>query len=80
MGKLKEAFKNSKPRMFLVTYNLHAKINKYISSFGYRSDHSLIGIEIEVNSTECGNFFWKFDSSLLQDVEYVTLVKHEIKM
>ena len=48
-----------------------------MNSFGCRSDHSQIGIEIDVNSTERGKGFFKFNSSLLQDV---ILVKNEIKM
>ena len=75
----KKPLKMARLDFFLVTPDIHAKINKYIKSFGYRSDHSLIGIEIDVNSTERGKGFWKFNSSLLQDVEYVTLVKNEIK-
>ena len=47
-----------------------------MNTFGCRSDHSQIGIEIDVNSTERGKGFFKFNSSLLQDV---ILVKNEIK-
>ena len=75
----KKPLKMTRLDFFLVTPDIHAKINKYITSFGYRSDHSLIGIEIDVNSTEHGKGLRKFNSSLWQDIEYVTLVKNEIK-
>ena len=65
---------------FLVTPDMHAKVSKHINRFGYRSNHSLTGLELDVINTERGKGFWKFNSSLLQDPEYVTLIKKEKKL
>ena len=48
---------------FLVTPDIHANINKHIHvlSSGYRSDHSLVGIELNTESSERGKGFWKFN-------------------
>ena len=37
-----------------------------------------MGIELNTESSECGKGFWKFNSALLKEHEYVTLVKNEI--
>ena len=42
---------------------------------GVFSDHSMVVLEIGNNNTEPGKGFWKFNSSLLNDKEYV----HQIK-
>ena len=63
----------------LVIPHIHAKISKHINSFGYRSYDSLKGIDLDVKHIEPGKGFWKFNSSILQDQEYGTLVKNEIK-
>ena len=48
-------------------------------SFGYRTDHSFTGIEVNINDSIRGKGFWKFNTSLLHDQEYVKIVKNEIK-
>ena len=53
--------------VFLVTPDIHANISKHILSFGYRSDHSLVGIELNTVNSECGKFFMKFNSALLKE-------------
>ena len=64
---------------FLVTSDFHAKINKYIMNHGFRTDHSFIGIEINLVEISRGKGFWKFNTSLLHDKEYVEKVKKEIQ-
>ena len=41
---------------------------------GYRSDHSIIELEIIMNKFIRGKGLWKFKNSLLKDKEYLTLV------
>ena len=74
----KRPVKMARLDFFLVTPDIHANINKHILSFGYRSDHSLVGIELNTENSEYGKGFWKFNSALLKEKEYVTLVKNEI--
>ena len=46
---------------------------------GYRSDHSIIYIQLQFGRTgERGKTFWKFNSSLLFDKEYCKLVKKAV--
>ena len=64
---------------FLVTTDIHAKIVKHYMSHGYRTDHSFIGIEINLDEISRGKGFWKFNTSLLHDKIYVNMVKQEIQ-
>ena len=43
---------------FLVTPDIHVKVSKHINSFGYTSDHSLTGIELDVKNLEHGKGFF----------------------
>ena len=74
----KRPVKMARLDFFLVTPDIHATISKHILSFGYKSDHSLVGIELNIENSECGKGFWKFNLALLKEKEYVTLVKNEI--
>ena len=74
----KRPVKMARLDFFLVTPDIHANMNKHILSFGYRSDHSLVGIELNIENSERGKGFWQFNSALLKEKEYVTLVKNEI--
>ena len=47
-------------------------------SHGYRSDHSLISISLQFNKSPQGKTFWKFNSSLLTNIEFVKEVKEVI--
>lgn len=68
---------------FLVTETM---INKYTKSNikpGYRSDHSMITLELKASSKIHTKTFWKFNSTLLKDKEYIQSVKdviHTIKL
>ena len=64
---------------FLVSPDIHAKTVKHFLSFGYRTDHSFTGIEINISDSDRGKGFWKFNTSLLHDQEFVKIVKAEIK-
>ena len=45
---------------------------------GYRSDHSIIELEFKLNNWSKGKGFWKFNNSLLSDINYVSKVKEVI--
>ena len=64
---------------FLVSADIHAKIVKHMMSFGYRTDHSFTGVEINLEESNRGKGFWKFNTSLLKDKDYIRIVKAEIK-
>ena len=50
---------------FLVTTDIHARTAKTFMSFGYRTDHSFIGVEINIEDTSRGKGFWKFNTKIV---------------
>ena len=42
---------------------------------GYRTDHSIVYIEMQIGKSERGPGLWKFNESLLQDESYVKMVE-----
>lgn len=63
---------------FLVSFGLISRIdNAYIVS-GFKSDHSLIPISFTTGSEPRGPGFWKLNSSLLNDTNYLKELKEVI--
>ena len=46
---------------------------------GYRSDHSIVTTELKFNTFKRGRGLWKFNNSLLSDMNYVQKVKETIQ-
>ena len=42
---------------------------------GYRSDHSIIQLEIEFSKFQIGKGLWKFNTSLLSNQDYLKVIK-----
>jgi len=63
---------------FLISINLASQIKDCDISPGFRTDHSAISINIILNTLQRGRGFWKLNVSLLQDDNYVKLVKETI--
>ena len=47
---------------------------------GYRSDHSMVTLTLQLKHSNKPNTFWKFNASLLRDKEYVDEINSEILM
>ncbi|MEM6816943.1 MAG: reverse transcriptase domain-containing protein, partial [Bacteroidota bacterium] len=63
---------------FLVSENLlDYRVNENILP-GYRSDHSIITLDLRFKNIPKGKTFWKFNNSLLKDHDYVSLVRQTI--
>jgi len=45
----------------------------------YKTDHSMITVEVSLHSNNGGHGFWKLNTSLLEDTEYVALIKSVIQ-
>ena len=45
----------------------------------YRSDHSTVVLSFQINDFKRGNGLWKFNNSLLRDMEYIKVVKECIQ-
>ena len=54
----------------LINYSLNEKISP-----GYRSDHSLVSLALQFTKTPRTRTFWKFNSSLLSNPNYITEIK-----
>ena len=59
---------------FLISSQMSNIIKSCSIKAGYRSDHSIIELEIIMNKFIRGKGLWKFNNSLLKDKEYLTLV------
>ena len=71
--------KQSRLDFFLVSSTLLPFVKKADIKPGFCSDHSSISLEIDFSQFKRGKGFWKFNSSLLKDPEYVSKVKDTIK-
>ena len=63
---------------FLTTPDIHSKLKNTSISHGYRTDHSALTLELNLFEAKHGKGFWKFNTSLLHDKEYINVVKQEI--
>ncbi|WP_419585274.1 endonuclease/exonuclease/phosphatase family protein, partial [Thiolapillus sp.] len=64
---------------FLINENLVADVISADIESGYRTDHSAVTITFRFTERARGRTFWKFNSSLLKDKEYVRRMKETIK-
>lgn len=75
----KNPVKKARLDFFLISSNLFTDVeNAYILP-GYRTDHSLIILEIHIGKFKKGSSYWKFNNSLLKDINYITQIKRLIK-
>ena len=63
---------------FLVSVSLAGKVSKCDILLGYKRDHSLCNIEINFYTNPRGPGFWKLNSSLLGEIDYVNDIKSSI--
>ena len=71
--------KQSRLDFFLISEELLNFVENSDISSGYRSDHSIVSVCLNINEIERGRGYWKFNNSLLKDIEYVNLVKSTIE-
>ena len=64
---------------FLISSHLTQNIKSCRINSGVSSDHSRIDLQINLTEQEKGRGFWKFNNSLLGDVEYIKIVQECIK-
>ena len=63
---------------FLISDTLLTTIKGTNITTGYRSDHSIVTIEIQRENSVRQRQFWKFNNSLLKDKDYIALIKKVI--
>jgi len=64
---------------FLISSDIMAFVDKTEINPGYRSDHSIISLNIKINNQTRGKGFWKFNTSLLHDEQYIQEIKQVIR-
>ena len=71
--------KQSRLDFFLISEELMNFVKSTDILPGYRSDHSMVLTNFSFNDLDRGKGYWKFNNSLLKDIDYVNLVKCTIK-
>ena len=71
--------KQARLDMFLISSCLEGYVEKTDIQPGYRSDHSLITLQLDISKQQRGRGLFKFNASLLKDANYISLVKNTIK-
>lgn len=72
-------FQQARLDFFLVSDNIITNIKSADILYSYRSDHSLVTVEVAFKEEEKYRSFWKFNSSLLKDKEYVKIINDTIE-
>ena len=74
----KNPVKQARLDFFLASSNILDIINKCDIKIGYRSDHSVIELEILLNKFICGKGIWKFNNSHLENPKYLDRINEVI--
>lgn len=64
---------------FLVSEDIQQNINKCDIGISYRSDHSMVILEVNFYEIVKGKSLWKHNNSLLNDSDYVNIINDKIK-
>ena len=75
----KTPLKQARLDFFLISVPLFSSLDDSKISPGYRSDHSIISIIVDINKSTTGHSYWKFNNSLLKDPIYVHKIKETVK-
>ena len=71
--------KQARLDMFIISSNLEGYVVGCGIQPGYRSDHSIVTLNIDYTTQVRGRGLFKFNVSLLRDLEYVNIVKKTIR-
>ena len=71
-------FKQARLDFFLLSEDLLCSLKNCNIEPSYRSDHSMVVLNLEFNPFDRGRGLWKFNNSLLYDPEYIKIVKEKI--
>ena len=67
--------KQSRLDFFLTSSDIYNVVDECKISAGYRTDHSAVELSVNFSEETRGRGFWKLNSSILNDTEYLNLVK-----
>ena len=74
----KNPIKKSRLDFFLISNELLSLVENICIKPGYRTDHSIVILELRLSNFNKGKGFWKFNNALLQDKCFVGNVKKTI--
>ena len=74
----KNPIKQARLDFFLASSNMSDIITKCDIKPSYRSDHSIIQIDLLLNKFNVGKGIWKFNNSLLEIPQYISLINETI--
>ena len=63
---------------FLLSEAMHSSVNKSSIEGSYRSDHSMITLELSFTQFKKGKPLWKHNNSLLHDIENIKIINDKI--
>lgn len=72
-------FQQARLDFFLISDQVVTFVDDTDIECGYRTDHSMILLKLKFNEKAKCRTFWKFNSSLLKDKEYLKEINEEIK-
>lgn len=75
----KNPLKQGRLDIFLISNSVSNLVENCSIKPGYRSDHSIVLLELKSNPFTKGCGLWKFNNTLLSDKEYVVKVKETIQ-
>ena len=70
--------KQARLDFFLLSENLNSCCNYCDIKIGYRSDHSTVRLKLKFDNFKSGKGLWKFNNSLLNDIEFVNAINNKI--
>ena len=71
----KNPLKQSQLDYFLTSHAMMDMIDSCDIKPSYRSDHSIIEINISISNFEIGRGIWKINNSLLKNKDYLALIE-----
>ena len=74
----KQPFQQARLDFFLVSEDLLTSVKKCTIENSYRSDHSPVILGLCFNKFIKGKPLWKFNNSLLKDIEYLNIINKKI--
>ena len=64
----KNPIKMARLEFYLLSEELMSRVENVSITSGYRTDHSIVKLEIKNSEFNRGRGFWKFNTSLLHDI------------
>lgn len=74
----KNPCKQARLDYFLISESLRQFVKKADIESGYRSDHSMVTLELNFTNFKQGRSYWKHNNSLLSDIDYINQINEKI--